>query len=251
MEAGALAVIERPRGVGHADFEATAKELLRTVKLMSEVRVVTRRPDRAKAPVSEPASEVAPAGATAGVHLVAIGASTGGPPALRTILSGLPDAFPVPVVIVQHIPSGFDRGLAQWLAESSHGPVHLARHDQSLLSGHTYVAPSGLQMAITKGDRVRLTKPETENGICPSVSHLLRSVAKSHGASAIGVLLSGMGKDGAEALKTMKNYGAVTIVQDRQSCVVYGMPGEAIELDAAKYILSPQEIASMLRVLVP
>ncbi len=106
-------------------------------------------------------------------------------------------------------------------------------------------------MAVTKGSRVRLTKHEKENGMCPSVSYLLRSVAKVYGASAIGVLLSGMGKDGADALKAMRDRGAPTIVQDRESSVVYGMPREAIELDAAKYILSPQEIVAMLRHLVP
>ncbi len=251
MEAGALAVLPRPQGLGHADFETTAKELLRTVKLMSEVKVVTRRPERATAPVTEPTPEVATAELPAGIQLVAIGASTGGPLALQAILSGLPAAFPVPVVIVQHIASGFTAGLTEWLAKSSARPVHLAQNAVALLPGHTYVAPEGFQMAVTNSNRLRLSKHEKENGMCPSVSYLLRSVAKVYGASAIGVLLSGMGKDGADALKTMRDRGAVTIVQDRESSVVHGMPGVALELKAAKYVLSPDEIAAMLGHLIP
>ena len=170
---------------------------------------------------------------------------------MQTILSGLPGAFQVPVVLVQHIASGFTPGLAEWLARSSARPVHLAENDMALLPGHTYVAPDGFQMAVTNGCRLRLTKHEKENGMCPSISYLLRSVAKVYGASAIGVLLSGMGKDGADALKAMRDRGAVTIVQDRESSVVHGMPGAALELEGAKYVLSPEEIAAMLGRLVP
>jgi two-component system, chemotaxis family, protein-glutamate methylesterase/glutaminase len=248
IESGALAVLRRPSGVGHAEHEQSTSELIRTLKAMAEVKVVRRwprRPEGALPPVSVcPGLPLYPA--LAQIRIVAIGASTGGPPALQTILAGLPGNFPVPVLIVQHIAVGFTRGLVEWLAQSSSLPVHLAAHGQPVLAGQAYVAPDGLHMAVGADGRVQLGTDEPENGLRPSVACLFRSVAKAYGQSAAGVLLTGMGKDGAWELKLMKEQGAVTIAQDQDTAVVHGMPGEAIRLGGATYILSPQNICLAL-----
>ena len=249
MEAGALAILQRPMGIGHPDYKATAKELIQTVKLMSEVKVVRRWPRRQReavvSPVPPPA-ESKPKRIKAKIKIVAIGASTGGPVVLQAILSGLPEDFPVPVLIVQHIAVGFIQGFVEWLGQKSNLPIHVATHGEYILPGHIYVAPDGFHMQAKIGGQITLSKNKPENGLRPSVSSLFRSVAKVYGQNAVGVLLTGMGKDGAEELKCLKEKGAITIAQDKESSVVHGMPGQAIKLDAATYVLSPERIAEML-----
>ena len=169
---------------------------------------------------------------------------------LQRILSHLPGNFPVPVLIVQHIAAGFTSGFVEWLAQSSNLPVRIAEHGEHVLAGHCYVAPDGFHMKVIGGGQIWLSKEEPENGLRPSVSSLFRSVAKMYGASAVGVLLTGMGKDGAQELKLMKEHGAITFAQDQESSVVHGMPGEAISLGAATYVLSPEKIAASLTSLV-
>ncbi len=253
LESGALAVTKRPAGIGHPDHDATVKELIQTVKLMSEVKVVKRWPRvQKKAEYVQPLpparvklKEVVP-----DIQLVAIGASTGGPIVLQKILSQLPQNFPVPVVIVQHMAAGFVQGFTEWMGESLNVPIHVAQNGEYLLPGHVYVAPDAYHIAVTGGNRVTLRQEEPENGLRPSVSYLFRSVAEMYGRRAIGVLLTGMGKDGAKELKQMKESGAVTIAQDKDSCVVFGMPGEAVKLDAATYVFSPEKISEALISLV-
>ncbi len=253
IESGALAVLQKPRGPGHPQHEKSTADLIRTVKLMSEVKVVRRWPRTRTPDVPPEASQYSEVRLQTGQmrpRVVAIGASTGGPPILQTILSALPKDFPVPVLIVQHIAVGFTQGFVEWLAQSSTLPVHIPANGQPILAGQVYVAPDKFHMAVAAEGRVRLSTDEPENGLCPSVSHLFRSVIKTYGRNAIGVLLTGMGKDGAWELKLMKEQGAVTIVQDRDTSVVHGMPGEAIRLGGATYILSPEKIRSALTSLV-
>lgn len=246
VDAGALAMLRRPAGIGHPEHEATARELVQTVKLMSEVKVVRRWP-RTKREV--PAPRPAKMGLTresAQVRMVAIGASTGGPPALHTILAGLPKEFPAPLMIVQHIAAGFVHGLIDWLSRSCLLPMHLAAHGQLVLPGHVYIAPDEYQMKIQRGGKIALTRDPPEHGLRPSVSYLFRSIAEIYGCDAVAGLLTGMGCDGAEELKLLKDQGAVTFAQDKDSSVVHGMPGEAIRLDAAMLILPPEKIAAVL-----
>jgi two-component system, chemotaxis family, protein-glutamate methylesterase/glutaminase len=188
--------------------------------------------------------------APAEVQVVAIGASTGGPVVLQTILSGLPKNFAVPVLIVQHMAPGFVQGFADWLAQSSGFPVHIPTAGEYPRPGHAYVAPDGVHMGVGTGGRVILRRDEPEDGLRPAVSHLFRGVAQVFGRQAVGVLLTGMGRDGAEALKLMRERGAVTIAQDKKTSVVHGMPGEAIRLDAAMYVLPSENIAAALTGLV-
>jgi two-component system chemotaxis response regulator CheB len=249
MEAGALAVVPRPEGIGHPNHRDEATQLIQTVKLMSEVKVVRRwaRPPRAGAVATVlPPKEVALTPLSAEVKVVAMGASTGGPLALQTIFSDLPRDFSVPILVVQHMVAGFIEGFAEWIAQTSSLPVSVATQGEPMLPGHAYLAPDGFQMKAGTGGRISLTTDEPESGLRPSVSCLFRSVASIYGQNAIGVLLTGMGKDGAEELRLMKEKGAVTIVQDKESSIVHGMPGEAINLDAATYVLSPGRIAEVL-----
>ena len=151
---------------------------------------------------------------------------------------------------VQHITPGFTQGFVDWLVQTCSFFIHVAAHDQPMLPGHIYVAPDGFQMKVARGGRIWLTQEKPENGLRPSVSFLFRSVAEVYGPSAIGVLLTGMGKDGAAELKLMKEKGAITIAQDEESSIVHGMPGEAIRLGAATYVLRPDRVAEALTSLV-
>lgn len=246
MEAGALAVVSRPAGMGHPDHEKTVKELLKTVKLMSEVRVVRRWSRPAPAAKSPLLPEKATGEQAPEVSLVAIGASTGGPVAIQQILAALPRDFFPAVLIVQHMARGFIAGFAEWLAQSSAIPVKIAVHGEPLHSGCVYVAPDGFDMGMGTDGRIALRKGDSNNGHCPSVSHLFRSIASIYGRSAVGVLLTGMGKDGAAELRLMREHGATTIAQDAESSIVYGMPGEAARLGAAEYILPLDRIQPLL-----
>jgi two-component system chemotaxis response regulator CheB len=253
MEAGALAVLQRPTGINDPDHKRTAAEMVRTVKLMSEVKVVRRWPQPRPVEISSgvPASmefKVPPFQTQ--IRLVTIGASTGGPSALQTILSALPTNFPAPVLVVQHIASGFTRGLADWLAQSSRLPVLIPTCGQAAAPGHVYIAPDGFHMAISPQGRIHLGTEEPENGLRPSVSYLFRSATQAYAANVAAVLLTGMGRDGAWELKMMKERGAVTIAQDRETSVVHGMPGEAIKIGGVSYILPPEQIAIALASLV-
>jgi two-component system, chemotaxis family, protein-glutamate methylesterase/glutaminase len=253
IEAGALAAIPRPLGVGHPRHADSAAGLISTVKLMSELKVVRRwgRSSRAQAVPRQPRAEgTGLERAPDRITLVAVGASTGGPVVLQTILSSLPGDFPVPVLIVQHIAAGFTEGFVDWLTGTSNLPVCVAAEGEVALPGKAYVAPDGVHMKVNVGGTIALTQDEPENGLRPSVSCLFRSVANVYGRDAVGVLLTGMGKGGAAELKRMKDAGAVTIAQDEESSVVHGMPGEAIQLGAATYVLSPERIAAALTNLV-
>lgn len=239
MEAGALAVLRRPAGIGHPDHEATALELVQTVKLMSEVKVVRRW---ARSRTAPPRME-----RKAGhCRVVAIGASTGGPPVLQTILSQLPADFPMAILVVQHMTAGFIQGFVEWLGHTSRLPVHVAHHGEEIRAGHVYVAADESHMKVGRNGKIMLTQEPPENGLRPSVSCLFRSVAEVYGGDAVAGLLTGMGRDGADQLKLLRDKGATTFAQDKASSVVHGMPGEAIKLDAVTLVLPSNKIAEVL-----
>jgi two-component system, chemotaxis family, protein-glutamate methylesterase/glutaminase len=237
IEAGALVLVRRPYGPGNPAHAETAAALVRTVRAMAEVRVVRRWPDARR-----------PAARTPGAQrrLVAIGASTGGPTVLRDILAELPPGFPLPVVIVQHLAPGFTEGMADWLSGASGYPVEVLQDGAALLAGRAYLVPDGRQPALGAGIACRLLPAPAEHGMCPSVSHLFRAIDPELRPATAAVLLTGMGKDGAAELKQLREHGALTIAQDRASSVIYGMPGEAVRLDAAMLVLRPPEIGKLL-----
>ncbi|MFH0785059.1 MAG: chemotaxis-specific protein-glutamate methyltransferase CheB [Pseudomonadota bacterium] len=247
IDAGALAVLEKPILVGNRDYDQKRKELLTKVKLMSEIKVV-RRWTRVGSKAVQAKRELGPdmADRHHPVNIVAIGASTGGPPVIEKILSELPQNFTPPVLIVQHMAEGFIHGFVEWLGQSSTLPVHVALHGSVARSGHVYVAPDGLQMKVELSGRICCTDDGPENGLRPAISYLFRSVAEVYGKNAIGVLLTGMGKDGAGELKLMREKGAVTVAQNEETSAVFGMPGEAVRLEAARYVLPSDKIAAVL-----
>jgi two-component system chemotaxis response regulator CheB len=246
MEAGAVVAMPKPRGEGHPDHEREVGALIRTVKLMSEIKLVRRWALPKEGGPAFPATETVQIKTPTPPRVVAVGASTGGPVVIKDILSALGKEFTLPVMIVQHMAAGFIRGFAEWLAISSGLPVHIASQGNRLIPGHAYIAPDGYHMLADSGERIKLSDSAPENGLRPAVSALFRSVANVYGSGAIGVLLTGMGRDGVDELFLMKEKGAITIVQDQESSVVYGMPAEAVKLGAAIYTLPPGKIAVML-----
>jgi len=218
---------------------------------MSEVKVVKRWPryNRTTSPVQTREIDALPASAFP-PKIVAIGASTGGPPVLQTILSALPRGFPLPVLVVQHMSPGFAQGFVEWLSQASGFPMRVATQGEPLSPGQAYMAPDDFHMGVDSLGRIRLSSDPRENGLRPSASFLFRSVNLAFGPNAIGIILTGMGTDGAEELKRMRDAGALTIAQDAESSVVHGMPGQAISLGAAKLVLPPAGIAKALTALV-
>ncbi len=234
---------------GTAASDKGGQELLRLVRAMSEVKVVRRRGQGGRSGSIATENRTAPvAPATQGrIEIIAIGASTGGPPALQKILSGLPRPLPVPVLLVQHLASGFQGSLARWLADSSGVPVLVGEQGTTVSPGMVYLAPDDRHMSLDASGRLVLNEEPPENGSRPSVSVLFRSVAQAYGAHAIGILLTGMGRDGAKELRLMRDKGAITIAQDEETSIVHGMPGEAIKLKGARYVLAPERIASVVQ----
>lgn len=249
MEAGAVACLEKPVGQDHPDHGTRVATLLQTVRLMAEVKVIRRWPRARVIPypgfAPRQVSEVRRT-----VKVIGIGASTGGPPVLHTILSALPEKFPVPILVVQHIAKGFLSGLVDWLNGATRLNALVAGDGIVPEPGCVYLAPDDFHLGLDPYGRVSLSRREPENGLRPAVSYLFRSLAETYGQNAVGILLTGMGKDGAAELRQMKDKGSMTIVQDRESSVVHGMPGEAISLGAAVQILPASRISDALITIV-
>jgi two-component system, chemotaxis family, protein-glutamate methylesterase/glutaminase len=243
MKCGALQFIDTPPGPWHKDFDTAAKKIIQMVKAMSKVKIIKRHICNEKSHSKNNVNVTAKHSAA----IVAIGVSTGGPPLLKDIISSLPKNFYLPIVIVQHIAVDFDSLLASHLNKSSKLNVTLAVHNDKITPGNVYIAPGNANFTITSDHKVFLEEtPLHYNAIVPSVDALFSSINNVYSNSAIGILLTGMGKDGATELKKMKDNGAVTIIQDKKSSVIYGMPGEAKRLEAEKYIMNPSEIISYL-----
>jgi two-component system, chemotaxis family, protein-glutamate methylesterase/glutaminase len=248
FEAGALAVVERPVGFGHPEFAAQARELIMTVRTMSEVRLVRRwKRNREGGATVVPNAPPISVRNSRDVQVVAIGASTGGPMALQSILTSLPPDEMVPLLVVQHMARGFTVGFVEWLESTTRYAVRVASPGAQLVRGRAYVAPDGFHLGVGDQASVMLSSDDPEHGSRPSVSFLFRSVASVFRENAMGILLTGMGADGAAELKLMRDAGAITIAQDEQSSVVHGMPGEAIRLGGATQVLPLTDIAESMR----
>lgn len=244
MEAGALMVLAKPEPVGSPGHAESVARLINHIKLMSEIKVVRRFAPAGAA--RAPGKTVQLPDSAAQIRVVAIGASTGGPPLLQQILSSLPPHFGAAVLVVQHMADGFTENFVHWLNQSSSFPVQLAADGMEMRPGQVYVAPDGCHLEAGPGDTIVLSSAPPEKGMRPSVTTLFRSVAHHYGRQAAGVLLSGMGSDGACGLKTLRDLGGITVAQNRESSIVFGMPGEAIQIEAARYILPPEGIIELL-----
>ena len=237
LAVGAVAVIRKPGSPLSPEHATERAAFLRMLRLMSEVRVVTRHAVRPTGAARGAAT------AAATPQLVAIAASTGGPAAIQTVLSGLGPGFALPVLVVQHIARGFVVALAEWLGKTTAMPIHIAQADEPLLAGHVYLAPDDQHLVVARWATVGLRAAQAGDDFCPSGNTLFHSVAAVYGGRAIGVLLTGMGEDGARGLQALHGAGAWTVAQDEASSVVYGMPRVAAQLGAASMVLPVQAIA--------
>lgn len=243
LEAGALAVIGKPPDRNSPAFARKYRELITTLRAMAGVKVISRKRysngvHQAEWPVTKPLSQLARAHRPQ-PEVLAIGASTGGPSATQRLLRELAADFPLPILIAQHMPPEFIPGLAQWLASATALRVRVAENGMPLMSGCVYVAPGTAHMMIQRrsnGLAIRLVKDRGQYRYIPSVDALMQSVAQVCRDAAIGVVLTGMGDDGANGLLAMRQQGAYTLVQDQSSSTVFGMPRAAIERGAAERV---------------
>ncbi|MET1077658.1 MAG: chemotaxis protein CheB [Pseudomonas sp.] len=254
LEVGALAVLEKPSGPDAANFSQHIDGLLRTLRTMAQVKIVRRprKPVLATGALLDDAQDSTQwvrAHTQASTQLVAIAASAGGPVALKTLLQKLQPPCPWPMVLVQHIASGFLPSFRSWLGSLSAVPVFIAEQGQTLLPGALYLAPDAQQLGFCAQRQVQLRAGVPGEALCPSADHLFRSVARHFGRQAIGIQLSGMGRDGAEGLLELRHSGALTLVQDPASAVIDSMPQTAITLQAAQQVLTPENIAALLNTL--
>jgi two-component system chemotaxis response regulator CheB len=242
LAAGALDVVSKDSlRLDNLD-DVWAQAMRSRLRRLSSIRV--SRPSL----VREVRSRSAPKGPAHVARAVGVGASTGGPPALATVLGGLRADFAVPVVVVQHIAPGFIDGLARWLDEKLRIAVRLAREGDAVGPG-VWFAPDDAHLVVTESMRFGLDR-ETQAVHRPSVDSLLTSLAQSVGKEAVGVVLTGMGKDGAEGAAAIRRAGGFVIVQDEASSVVYGMP-RAVAQDGADLTLSPADIGDALDAIRP
>jgi two-component system, chemotaxis family, protein-glutamate methylesterase/glutaminase len=254
LAAGALDVLEKPRG--DATDDTWAARLCAGVRLVSRIRVITHPRARLvnRLPAAPGPATVPPGPLAQTLSLVAVGSSTGGPGALTELLRALPPGFPAPVLCVQHIAASepFAVAFSDWLADQTGRGVSYAVDGMTLqsLAGRVVLAPPDRHLYV-RGGRLRLSHDPPRHSCRPAVDVLFESVAEAYGGSSAGCLLTGMGQDGAEGLRKMRDRGAVTFAQDEASCVVYGMPRAAALLGAAAYILPPAQIAGKLAALVP
>ncbi|MBI5815963.1 MAG: chemotaxis-specific protein-glutamate methyltransferase CheB [Nitrospinae bacterium] len=242
LQSGAIDVFPKPKAGGEEEFALRAGELISKVRILAGVHVMRRKEgmETHKAPLP---SSLLTGGKAKNFSLVAIGASTGGPQALYEILSRLPRDFSIPVICVQHISDGFIDGMVEWLQTGCQLEVRKARHGEIPLPGNVYFPGEGAHLIVDSYGAFRYLDEPPVNGHRPSITLAFKSIAREFGSGAIGVLLTGMGNDGAEGLKTLDSAGAVTIAQDADTCVVFGMPKSAIDIGAAQYVLPLEEIA--------
>ena len=244
LDVGAVAVVPKPR-YGAADDEGSKfVQILREVSMTKIRQNKIDRVSRAQIPL--PAS---PAGRQKNYRLVVVGSSTGGPVALQKMLQQLPADFALPVVVVQHISPGFITGMVDWLDKSCNLSVTVAVVGEKVQPGHVYFAPDGAHMGVNQRGEIIFNDKAPLHSVKPAVSYLFSSSGVNGGKGVIAVLLTGMGCDGAQELFDLQQQGAVTLLQDEASCVVYGMPGVAAKLGGGNYHLPPEKIARQLTVL--
>jgi two-component system chemotaxis response regulator CheB len=252
LQAGAMAVVEKPPGRLHPDFERKRQEMLSALRLMARAQQMRDRAAADDAPgrVRKFDTGRIPKIRRSAIEVVAIGASAGGPAALTKILSALPADFEAAVLVVQHLATEFVPGFAQWLDRAAPMVVRVGEDGAVIRPGTVYIAPGGVHMAVNGQGYVRTLAERGEHRHQPSVTVLFESVAESYGPNAIGVILTGMGDDGAAGLYAMRKAGAFTLAQDEASCVVFGMPAVAIAQGAVKDVVPLDRLAKTIQGLV-
>lgn len=256
LKAGALDVFPKPIGGLASDYDNLANQLIAKIKILSGVKVFTRHQkmvhiEDSNKNVKVNSELVSNCQFTqenvksSTIKVLAIGASTGGPQALHAIISKLPANFPVPVICVQHISEGFLQGLVDWLGSESKLRVKIATFGEFPQAGTVYFPPEKRHLELDYKGRF-VYSGAADVGHCPSVTVTFKSVANFYSRGAVGVLLTGMGRDGADGMLAIAKLGGLTIAQDEASSVVFGMPKEAIALGAVQHILPISAIATLL-----
>jgi two-component system chemotaxis response regulator CheB len=266
LAAGAVDVMEKPGADGPGGLDDYAESLRRRLRVAGRVKVITHPRARLggggpstvstrglnpSSPVAQ-AAPSAPPGCTLElsprcVRVVAIGASTGGPQALNSILAELPPDFAAAVVVVQHMADGFIEGLAGWLDSTCALPVSVGGNGKRLMPGTVTIAPSGLNFLVHDELRVTTHQPPASQYHVPGIDATFMSIADTVGREAVGVLLTGMGRDGAAGMKCLRDVGGFTIAQDEQTSAVYGMPAAAVANDAVDLQLPLDDIGTAIR----
>jgi two-component system chemotaxis response regulator CheB len=243
LQAGAVDVLRKPRGLSGAAVANFNEQLLRMIRLMVGARVMRRIP-RKSAPAPDRSNAYARlAGAERRFGIVVIGASTGGPPVLHEILRRIPRPFHLPIVVSQHIMPGFEHGLASWLGKTGHC-VAVARSGEAIQPGRVHIAPADKHLAVRSGWLEIL--PEARARPVPSVDVLFQSTADSFGPRSVAVLLSGMGRDGTMGMLSLRKCGGLTLTQSAETCMIDSMPRAARARNASCGDLGPQELAEVL-----
>jgi two-component system, chemotaxis family, protein-glutamate methylesterase/glutaminase len=254
---GVLEVIQKQDLYRWRTQADVAAGFIRKVKLMSRVssqsirRHVEAGAARAKAP--DPAKKVSTATRHREIHqdrIIAIVASTGGPNALFQILRSLPAGFPAPIVMVQHMSPGFIHGLAEWLNHDGQIPVRVAEDNEALVPGRALLAPDNAHLTVTGKQRIKLDLSPPVGGHRPSGNLLFASAGNHYGSRALGVLLTGMGNDGAQGMAALKAAGGETIAQDEGTSVIFGMPRTAIQMGVVDHVLPLSNIAAAIEAFV-
>ena len=245
LEAGALDILAKPLEGLQADFGVTAHDLITKIRILSGVKIIGRRGAGGNGAAIQAESALIPP-STLPPRFIGIGASTGGPQAFDAILRSLPRNFALPLMCVQHIAEGFMQGLVDWLASSCRIQVCTAEEGAEPRPGTAYFPPNNRHLEIDAEGKFRCSAALPLGGHRPSIDIAFSSLARRHGAAAVGVLLTGMGQDGAQGMLDIVRAGGLTIAQDEHTSVVFGMPRRAIELGAAHHVLALGQIGPAL-----
>jgi len=259
LELGAIDFVSKPKIDVAGTLRDFSDEILDKIRVAAGARVHARIPPSmpANVPPKHSADAILPANSASRMlrttdRIIAVGASTGGTEAIRELLTGLPADSPA-VVIAQHIPPAFSAPFARRMDSLCALSVCEPVDGQHIMAGHVYIAPGGRHLLVERDGaryRCRLNDGPPVNRHCPSVDVLFRSVAQQVGPNAVGVILTGMGDDGARGLKEMHATGAPTVAQDEHSSVVWGMPGAAVKMGAIDEVMSLDKIAAAVMRLV-
>jgi two-component system chemotaxis response regulator CheB len=246
IAAGALDVVEKPALIPDWRWQNSAGKLVQKVKSLAKVPVIAHIHGARKLLAQSSPGEtlVGPA-----ADVVAIGASSGGPRVIEALLASLPSTFALGIVVVQHMTDGFTTSMLRWLQERCALQIKVAEDGDAIVPRRVLFTPETLHLVVAIGGRIHLSAADPVNGHRPSIDVTFNSVAKVYGARSAGILLTGMGSDGAKGLLTIRQAGGVTIAQDEESCPIFGMPRAAIELNAAQHVLPPAGIIRSLNAL--
>ena len=247
IAAGALDVVEKPALMPDWRWHNAAGKLVQKVKSLSKVPVVAHIHGARKLLAQEESQLATFVGPAA--DIVAIGASSGGPRVIEALLSTLPSTYALGIVVVQHMTDGFATSMLRWLQERCALQIKVAQEGDAIVPRRVLFTPETSHMIVGIGGRVHLSDSEPVNGHRPSIDVTFQSVAKVYGARSAGVLLTGMGSDGAQGLLAIRRAGGVTLAQDEESSAIFGMPRAAIELGAAQQVLPPNGIIRSLNAL--